>query len=328
MISKLLLLGAGESGKSTLFKQMVCIYGVGFSEAARREYRPIIHNNVITSIKTLIEQGELLEEHGKVQGKCSVGQELRPLRDRVVELKQGEDTITPEIGGWIKRLWKDVGIQNAYLHRARFQLTDSAAYFFDQVDVVADLSYVPTEQDVLRSRVRTTGIVESNFLIEGNTFQIFDVGGQRNERKKWIHCFSEVTAVLFVAALSEYDMVLFEDETTNRMEEALNLFDEICNSLYFRRTSMILMLNKKDLFQQKIQSVPLTVWDPDFPGPNEYEPAALYIQDKFVDRNKYKNKTIYCHLTCATDTQLMKQIFHAVKDTIIRRSLEDNGLLT
>ena len=80
----------------------------------------------------------------------------------------------------------------------------------------------------------------------------FDVGGQRNERKKWIHCFENVTAVIFVAALSEYDQVLYEDETTNRMTEALNLFDEICNSRWFRETSMILFLNKRDLFQAKV----------------------------------------------------------------------------
>ncbi len=55
------------------------------------------------------------------------------------------------------------------------------------------------------------------------------MGGQRNERRKWIHCFDDVTAVIFVAAISEYDQVLYEDPTQNRLMEALNLFDEICN---------------------------------------------------------------------------------------------------
>ena len=66
---------------------------------------------------------------------------------------------------------------------------------------------VCTIEDILRSRVRTTGIVETSFVIEGHTFHMFDVGGQRNERKKWIHCFENVTCVIFVAALSEYDQV-------------------------------------------------------------------------------------------------------------------------
>lgn len=45
-------------------------------------------------------------------------------------------------------------------------------------------------------------------------FRLFDVGGQRSERKKWIHCFEDVTAIIFCVAMSEYDQVLHEDETT------------------------------------------------------------------------------------------------------------------
>ena len=53
-----------------------------------------------------------------------------------------------------------------------------------------------------------------------------------------------MTAVIFVAAISEYDQLCYEDDKTNRMTEALNLFEEICNSRWFRETSMILFLNK------------------------------------------------------------------------------------
>ena len=45
---------------------------------------------------------------------------------------------------------------------------------------------------------------------------MFDVGGQRSERKKWIHCFEGVTAIIFCVALSGYDLVLAEDEEMNR----------------------------------------------------------------------------------------------------------------
>ena len=77
--------------------------------------------------------------------------------------------------------------------------------------------YMPTMNDILHSRGRTTGIVEERYVIDSHTFVLFDVGGQRNERKKWIHCFDGVNAVIFVAALSEYDQKLFEDESTCRM---------------------------------------------------------------------------------------------------------------
>ncbi len=95
---------------------------------------------------------------------------------------------------------------------------------------------------------------------------MFDVGGQRSERKKWIHCFENVTAVIFLAAISEYDQVLVEDESVNRLQEALTLFDSICNSKWFVQTSMILFLNKIDLFKDKLSRSPLVNYFPDFSG--------------------------------------------------------------
>lgn len=78
---------------------------------------------------------------------------------------------------------------------------------------MADPRYLPTDQDILRSRVKTTGITETTFLIGDLTYKIFDVGGQRSERKKWIHCFENVTALVFLVSLSEYDQMLYEDES-------------------------------------------------------------------------------------------------------------------
>jgi len=205
-------------------------------------------------------------------------------------------------------------------------LTDSAKYFFDKLDTIATQGYIPTQQDVLRSRVRTTGIVENNFEVDGNKFKMFDVGGQRNERKKWIHCFENVTAVIFVAAISAYDQVLYEDENVNRLEEALNLFENICNSRWFRDTSIILFLNKSDLFREKIQRVPLTVAFPDYKGENTYAAGTAFLDGEFLKRNHYK-KPIYCHVTCATDTNNVSVVFNGVKDIVVRGALETAGLV-
>jgi guanine nucleotide-binding protein subunit alpha len=95
---------------------------------------------------------------------------------------------------------------------------------------------------------------------------MFDVGGQRSERKKWIHCFENVTTILFLVAISEYDQLLFEDETVNRMQEALTLFDSICNSRWFVKTSIILFLNKIDRFKEKLPVSPMKNYFPDYEG--------------------------------------------------------------
>jgi guanine nucleotide-binding protein G(o) subunit alpha len=315
-INKLLLLGAGESGKSTLFKQMITIYGKGYPESERKTFIPIIYNNIITSMKTLCQQTDTYTHVATCPGSKAVIEELK-----------GDENIDRALGDHIAALWKDSGVQKTYAQRSLYQLTDSAAYFFDKIAEVAANNYLPTEQDVLRSRVRTTGIVENHFVIEGNSFKMFDVGGQRNERKKWIHCFESVTAVLFVAAISEYDQVLYEDENTNRMVEALNLFEEICNSRWFRETSMILMLNKRDVFEEKIGKVSLRTCFPEYGGADNYEEGVAFLTAQFTSRNRTPDKQVYAHVTCATDTSNVAMVFNAVKDIIIRKSLGDAGLI-
>lgn len=100
-------------------------------------------------------------------------------------------------------------------------------------------------QDILRTRVKTTGIVKIEFEFKSTMFHMFDVGGQRSERKKWIHCFDNVTAVLFIISLSEYDQVLFEDSSVNRMEESLQLFASVINNIHFKFMPFIVFFNKK-----------------------------------------------------------------------------------
>lgn len=316
-INKLLLLGAGESGKSTLFKQMITIYGKGYPESERKTFTSIIYNNIITSMKILCHQSEVYGEK-----KVAANEE----KIHIEELDNADD-INEEVADPIKILWNDPGIQATFKARAKFQFPDSAPYFFDRIDDIARPDYIPTKQDVLRSRVRTTGIVENAFEIDGNQFKMFDVGGQRNERKKWIHCFENVTAVLFVAAISEYDQVLYEDENTNRMMEALNLFEEICNSRWFRDTSMILFLNKRDLFEDKIANVSLSVCFENYDGPDTYDAGCEFLQEQFESRNRNPDKQVYTHITCATDTDNIQAVFNAVKDIIIRKSLVEAGLV-
>jgi hypothetical protein len=296
---------------------MIQIYGKGYPEQERKNFIPIIYNNIITSMKVLVQQCDSF---------APVNEENLGHKKLIEELK-GDEEIDDAIGQALQQLWNDPGIQTTYDNRAAYQLTDSTKYFLDQLHLVCAPGYLPSEQDVLRSRVRTTGIVENDFEIENNQFKMYDVGGQRNERKKWIHCFENVTAVLFVAAISEYDQVLYEDENTNRIVEALNLFEEICNSRWFRETSMILFLNKRDLFAEKCQKVSIAVCFPDYTGDDSYEAGAHFIQEQFESKNRNPDKQIYTHLTCATDTENIAVVFNAVKDIIIRKSLNEAGLV-
>ena len=156
---------------------------------------------------------------------------------------------------------------------------------------------------------------------------MLDVGVQRSERKNCIHCFEGVTAIIFCVAMSEYDLVLDEDDEMNRMRESMKLFESICNNKWFTDTSIILFLNKRDLFQEKIRSSPLSICFPEYTGGNSYEETSQYIENKFEELNRMpKQKQIYYHFTCATDTENIKFVFDAVTDVIITNNLRASGL--
>jgi len=176
--------------------------------------------------------------------------------------------------------------------------------------------FLPNVEDILRSRVKTVGAVEEKFEIDNLTFRMIDVGGQRAERRKWLPCFSDVTSVLFIVGVSEYDQKLREDSSQNRMTESLALFDQVCNSVYFKTTNFILFFNKTDLLQEKLNKVDLSELFPTFEGGKDIEKAKTFIVNRFREKNQSPHE-IYYHFTCAVDTESFGKIFNDVKDTLI-----------
>jgi GTPase SAR1 family protein len=219
---KLLLLGAGESGKSTIFKQMKVIYGEQYSEAERKQQIPTIFSNILQALTVLCDQAVTFNMVGLVKATAEFN---------MVRALDENDAINVTIGNAIQALWTDPGIKAVWDRRSEFQIIESVQYYFNKIDVIKMPDYLPDKDDILFSRVRTSGIVTERYIIDGTTFEMYDVGGQRNERKKWIHCFEGVTAVIFVAAISEYDQKLFEDASTNRMVSMFILFLVFTNLL-------------------------------------------------------------------------------------------------
>jgi guanine nucleotide-binding protein subunit alpha len=164
--------------------------------------------------------------------------------------------------------------------------------YFRSILRLGSSSHVPTDQDLLRSRVKTIGITETTLDISGQTFFLFDPGGARSERKKWIHCFNNASAVLFTVDIASYDQVLFEDETVNRIQEALTLFDSIVNSRWFINTPIALLFTKYDKLSAKLKANPLKNYCPDFEGGYDLEKATTYITNRFVSLSRHDDKTI------------------------------------
>jgi guanine nucleotide-binding protein subunit alpha len=132
-----------------------------------------------------------------------------------------------------------------------------------------------------------------------------------------------VTALLFVVAISGYDQCLVEDRDSNQMQEALMLFDSICNSQWFLNTSMILFLNKIDIFRSKIAKSPVSKYFPDYKGPNEdFKQTSSYFKRRFQRLNRSDKKEIYPHMTDATDTNLLRHVMTSVSDIILNENLQ------
>jgi len=322
---KLLLLGAGESGKSTLFKQMKIIHHNGYTKEECLVYKDIIRGNVLHSMKSLVAATHKLSITLESKENRSIAAKINQFDQEA--LLNIQKIYTEDLGDDLAKLWQDKGIQEAYGQRSNFQLLDSTEYFFKKINEISAKDFVPNEQDVLRCRVKTTGIVETEFEFNGFKFKLYDVGGQRNERKKWIHCFDNVTAVIFVTSLSEYDLKCYEDDSTLRMKESLVLFDEICNSRYFQETCIMLFFNKTDLFRDKIKKVDLNVCFPEYRGGKDYDKATNFIDKEFKLKNQDADgKQIYTHFTCATDTENITSVFAKVKNAILEQNNKSSSV--
>jgi GTPase SAR1 family protein len=236
---KILLLGAGESGKSTVVKQIKMIWKVGGgpSDKEKQEYILAIRRNCIEAIQTLLEASKNLDVPLKDKA-------LTPTFEKLLAMDTNT-AVTPEIGNDISKLWLDEGIQVVYSRKDEFWNMDATAYYLNEVVRLAEEDYVPNEDDMIMTRVRTTGIVITEVKDAPFTYQVVDVGGQRSERRKWIHCFDDVRAIIFLEGLAGYNQVLFEDNTVNRMAESLNLFEEVVKNPLFQKTPFFVFLNKK-----------------------------------------------------------------------------------
>uniref|UniRef100_A0A673FKM4 Guanine nucleotide-binding protein G(olf) subunit alpha-like n=1 Tax=Sinocyclocheilus rhinocerous TaxID=307959 RepID=A0A673FKM4_9TELE len=329
---RLLLLGAGESGKSTIVKQMRILHVNGFNAEEKKQKIQDIRKNVKNAIVTIVSAMSTLIPpvplaNPEDQFRINYIKSIAPIYRECLYSPQ-------EFFDHAKKLWDDEGIKACYERSNEYQLIDCAHYFLDRIDAVRQSDYTPTDQDLLRCRVLTSGIFETQFQVDKVNFHMFDVGGQRDERRKWIQCFNDVTAIIFVVASSSYNMVLREDNNTNRLREALALFHSIWNNRWLRTISVILFLNKQDMLAKKVlagkskiedyfpEYASYTLPDKVTPEPGE-DPrvtrAKYFIRDEFLRiSTESGDGRHYCypHFTCAVDTENIRRVFNDCRDII------------
>lgn len=194
---KILLLGAGESGKSTVVKQIKIIYNVSEPTYEKQKYKQALQRNVIEAMQTLLHASKTL--HQPIENS-----DLIPYAEKILAMPT-DSRVTAETAPMVDQLWKDTGVQKVFNRRDEYWNMDATPYYLNEVFRIADNGFAPNEDDMIMARIRTTGIVISEVVENPFKFQVVDVGGQRSERRKWIHCFDDVKAIIYLASLSGYN---------------------------------------------------------------------------------------------------------------------------
>ncbi|KAF8214282.1 heterotrimeric G protein alpha subunit 4 [Mycena galopus ATCC 62051] len=306
---KVLLLGSGDSGKSTILKQMHLIHKKPFSPQEVESFRQLVFENLTQGLKYLIDAlPDMMIELPAADVE---------LIQHAEDLRDGE-AFPMRYYGPLSRLWGEQVILTAWNRGNEAAVPENLHYFLSDLDRLFDPVYVPTEQDIVRVRARTIGITETAFQLREHEMLMVDVGGQKSERRKWIHCFQDVTAILFLVSLSGYDQCLAEDRDANQMQDAMTIWDSVCHSQWFKQTSIILLLNKNDLFELKIKKSHIKTFFPDFDGmPGNAFSGRQYFKKRFgylaQKADRMKERKMYIHITTATDTKLLRGVLAAVE---------------
>jgi len=314
---KLLLLGTGDSGKSTFAKQMSLIHNKGgLSDSYVETFIPILRENCLQGMHQLLRY--INDNEGQIPP---------AIADQVKKVQVATE-LTPVVASDISEIWKNKQFRELSEKADDAQLQGGVAgvqYYFENAERFGSKDFKPTKDDMLKARRKTTGIVETQFSVGSTQFTMVDVGGQRSERKKWLHCFGSVSSVIFLTAINEFDMVLEEDSKTNRLVESLKLWKALTSSQFFKQTPFILFLNKSDLFKERIAKTPLVDIFSDYEqfsneaivaNCDSFEKGWKYISRQY--QIHFAGSVFYPHLTCALDTNSCQKVFNAVQETLLK----------
>ncbi|XP_067646117.1 guanine nucleotide-binding protein G(f) subunit alpha isoform X1 [Eurosta solidaginis] len=349
---KILLLGTAESGKTTIIKQMRILHINGYTDEERCDKIPEIYQNIHESMHQLVQQMSILG----LQYQCIAS---RKSADYILLLgDQAPEYMNEEYCDHIITLWNDVGIRTCFDRSNEFPLLDSTKYFLDNFERISDHEYIPSTEDILHSRKITTGIHQITFKVKVprtmgggvQEFRMYDVGGQRDQRNKWIQVFEGIQAVLFLISCGDFDQSLREDSRQNRLQEALNLFRSVWQNRFLATAGFIVFLNKHDVMERKIRAGKHIVdYFPEFEDFcnstqdgnyfSESDWTKRFIQQKLIDithepfkrnsRNNvdYSRRECYYHFTVATDTCCVRKVFNDVHQMILHQNMKMMGLM-
>ena len=192
--------------------------------------------------------------------------------------------------------------------------------FLDEIDRILTPGYVPSEEDIIRTQPKTSGIRTTQIKWANIFINMIDISMQRTIPKKWMHSFEDVTAIAFFVDLAGYDRKLLKDQAQTELMDSLTRFDEIVNSQWVMRTRIVLFLSNIRLFQAKLAKSPLYRRFPDYSGANNVACATKYILRRFEQVNRAQLK-IHPHFIQNSDQSSAEEVDTAIFQVVIENAL-------
>lgn len=306
--SKFLLLGPEEAGKTTFLKQIRLIQE-GDAREDRAEHVRSVYQALLGAMQRIVRAMDALGIAYSDPSNAESAMMLASVRCDTLE-----PPLTEPVSEALRRLWEDAGVRECYARRAEY---GGLPPFLPDVQRVTRPGYVPSREDYLRVRTPSRGVLEYAFQLDDHPVRLVDVGEQRSEPKKWIHCFEDVSAVIFVAPLSDYD-------DPDKMNRARALFSTIASSPWFAESHLLLLLNKKDLLEQKIRRSPLGAYFSAYRGPpGDAKAAREFLRRLFAELKP--ERPVYYFFTCAIDTDDVKYVLPTLREIACLRSCPTRG---
>ncbi|KAJ7158591.1 guanine nucleotide-binding protein [Mycena filopes] len=235
----------------------------------------------------------------------------------------------------VRELWAHPTVKGLIMKR-KLKLDEWSEFFLKDITRIAASDYIPTTDDILHARIQTMGVAEHIFDVDLHgksvTWHLFDVGGARGQRHSWIPYFDTANAIIFVAPVSAFDQYLEEDPRTNRIDDSLQLFTQVCSNALLKSVHLVLFLNKTDLLKAKIDNgLKVQKYITSFGDrANDYETVVQYFRAHFLQvhrRNNENRRVLYTHFTSVVDTKATQRIIGNVRDSIFRGYLQSAALV-
>lgn len=315
---KVLLLGSGECGKTTIWKQLKITDCGGFDDSERESFIPGIKLAILFDMKLVLE--ELTDLGVTVPNNLENDKETL---DTLFQESLTDESLTDEVADMIYRVWNDPQIQHVYkqVFYESCGIGENAPYFFENVMRISDGDYIPSDEDILKIRIRTTGMSSMPFIINHDIkLLLVDLGGQISERGKWRNGFKNTNYIMYVISLSDFDQKCF-DSDDYRTNDSLSLFQEIANQEHLKSIPFFLILNKTDLFKEKLsdpQSQPqFKRAYPDYEGEVSsvnYKQCLDHIKKTYLKKAEQRQKgaEIIPIETCAMDKDSISDLFQKI----------------